>query len=66
MLGGAAISVFGIVAAVGIQILGKADLRDERNMDPYQYRAAESARRWNGDAGRAGRSWKPSGCRCAN
>ncbi|MFJ4776793.1 nucleobase:cation symporter-2 family protein [Streptomyces sp. NPDC088762] len=31
VLGGAAISMFGIVAAVGIQILGKADLRDERN-----------------------------------
>ncbi len=31
VLGGAAISMFGIVAAVGIQILGKADLREERN-----------------------------------
>ncbi|WP_079154022.1 nucleobase:cation symporter-2 family protein [Streptomyces subrutilus] len=31
VLGGAALSMFGIVAAVGIQILGKADLREERN-----------------------------------
>ncbi|MFE6834279.1 nucleobase:cation symporter-2 family protein [Streptomyces sp. NPDC057705] len=31
VLGGAAISMFGIVAAVGVQILGKADLREERN-----------------------------------
>lgn len=31
VLGGAAVSMFGIVAAVGIQILGKADLREERN-----------------------------------
>ncbi|MEU6758759.1 nucleobase:cation symporter-2 family protein [Streptomyces sp. NPDC046685] len=31
VLGGAAIAMFGIVAAVGIQILGKADLREERN-----------------------------------
>lgn len=31
VLGGAAISMFGMVAAVGIQILGKVDLREERN-----------------------------------
>ena len=31
VLGGAAIAMFGMVAAVGIQILGKANLRDERN-----------------------------------
>ncbi|MEV7520548.1 nucleobase:cation symporter-2 family protein [Streptomyces sp. NPDC091371] len=31
VLGGAAISMFGIVAAVGVQILGKVDLREERN-----------------------------------
>lgn len=31
VLGGAALSMFGIVAAVGIQILAKADLREERN-----------------------------------
>ncbi|WP_455353974.1 nucleobase:cation symporter-2 family protein [Streptomyces sp. SYSU K217416] len=31
VLGGAAISMFGMVAAVGIQILGKVDLRAERN-----------------------------------
>ncbi|MET9604887.1 nucleobase:cation symporter-2 family protein [Streptomyces sp. NPDC006512] len=31
VLGGAAVSMFGIVAAVGVQILGKADLREERN-----------------------------------
>ncbi|MEV8530571.1 nucleobase:cation symporter-2 family protein [Streptomyces sp. NPDC051211] len=31
VLGGAALSMFGMVAAVGIQILGKADLREERN-----------------------------------
>ncbi|WP_310726979.1 nucleobase:cation symporter-2 family protein [Streptomyces sp. N2A] len=31
VLGGAAISMFGMVATVGIQILGKADLREERN-----------------------------------
>ncbi|MFF7408742.1 nucleobase:cation symporter-2 family protein [Streptomyces lydicus] len=31
VLGGAAISMFGMVATVGIQILGKVDLREERN-----------------------------------
>ncbi|GAA1510862.1 hypothetical protein GCM10009730_14190 [Streptomyces albidochromogenes] len=31
VLGGAAISMFGMVAAVGIQILGKVDLHEERN-----------------------------------
>ncbi|WP_405842835.1 purine permease [Streptomyces platensis] len=31
VLGGAAIAMFGMVAAVGIQILGKVDLREERN-----------------------------------
>lgn len=31
VLGGAAVAMFGMVAAVGIQILGKANLRDERN-----------------------------------
>ncbi|MET9431740.1 nucleobase:cation symporter-2 family protein [Streptomyces sp. NPDC003036] len=31
VLGGAAISMFGMVAAVGIQILAKVDLREERN-----------------------------------
>ncbi|MCM2579344.1 nucleobase:cation symporter-2 family protein [Streptomyces meridianus] len=31
VLGGAAVAMFGMVASVGIQILGKADLRDERN-----------------------------------
>ncbi|MFE6691745.1 nucleobase:cation symporter-2 family protein [Streptomyces sp. NPDC057743] len=31
VLGGAALSMFGMVAAVGIQILGKVDLREERN-----------------------------------
>ncbi|MGW0362861.1 nucleobase:cation symporter-2 family protein [Streptomyces sp. NPDC002990] len=31
VLGGAALSMFGMVAAVGIQILGKSDLREERN-----------------------------------
>ncbi|WP_404961986.1 nucleobase:cation symporter-2 family protein [Streptomyces sp. 147326] len=31
VLGGAAISMFGLVAAVGVQVLGKADLREERN-----------------------------------
>ncbi|GLX22085.1 MULTISPECIES: nucleobase:cation symporter-2 family protein [Streptomyces] len=31
VLGGAAVSMFGIVAAVGVQILAKADLREERN-----------------------------------
>ncbi|MET8681895.1 nucleobase:cation symporter-2 family protein [Streptomyces sp. NPDC004647] len=31
VLGGAAIAMFGMVAAVGIQILGKVDLRTERN-----------------------------------
>lgn len=31
VLGGASVAMFGMVAAVGIQILGKADLREERN-----------------------------------
>lgn len=31
VLGGAAVAMFGMVATVGIQILAKADLRDERN-----------------------------------
>lgn len=31
VLGGAAVAMFGMVATVGIQILSKADLRDERN-----------------------------------
>lgn len=31
VLGGAALSMFGMVASVGIQILGKVDLREERN-----------------------------------
>ena len=31
VLGGAAIAMFGMVATVGIQILGKVDLREERN-----------------------------------
>lgn len=31
VLGGAAIAMFGMVAAVGIQILGKVDLREEHN-----------------------------------
>ncbi|KIZ14763.1 nucleobase:cation symporter-2 family protein [Streptomyces natalensis] len=31
VLGGAAVSMFGMVATVGIQILGKVDLREERN-----------------------------------
>ncbi|MEU9104010.1 nucleobase:cation symporter-2 family protein [Streptomyces xanthophaeus] len=31
VLGGAALSMFGMVAAVGVQILAKADLREERN-----------------------------------
>ncbi|MEW1656053.1 MULTISPECIES: nucleobase:cation symporter-2 family protein [unclassified Streptomyces] len=31
VLGGASLALFGMVAAVGIQILGKADLRAERN-----------------------------------
>ncbi|MER5972214.1 nucleobase:cation symporter-2 family protein [Streptomyces sp. NPDC002055] len=31
VLGGAAVAMFGMVATVGIQILGKVDLREERN-----------------------------------
>lgn len=31
VLGGAAIAMFGMVATVGVQILGKVDLREERN-----------------------------------
>ncbi|MFI8105280.1 nucleobase:cation symporter-2 family protein [Streptomyces sp. NPDC086023] len=31
VLGGAAVAMFGMVATVGIQILGKADLKEERN-----------------------------------